>query len=155
MSTIDFTDLSPIAVETFVRPDEVAKAIRITQLFPDATLGGSFIVLGYAAHDVDVFMNWDTWRKVITWLTEQGQEVIYKNHKLSDYKHDAGYALLTVADWGQVQFIVIKDEYMPAYEKCAELMNKDPHLFQDKADRIALHRVLRYLCTTGDITKED
>lgn len=107
--------------------------------------GGSYLVKGNYANDIDLFMTNDVFVGVCDWLYKNGHNITVNDAGAKLYEDDGGYALHAVVNIGQVQLIVVKDHYEPAYIKAAEMMQRDPGQFQDKADRVALHRILRYM----------
>lgn len=114
------------------------------------TIGGSFIVHGVYANDIDVFMTSTEYiNKVQGWLIEQGIYPSQNDNGAAMYAADGGYALDVVYNIGRVQIILVRPQYIEAYKRCTAIMQDNPGIFLDKADRIALHRILRFLATKG------
>ena len=153
MSTIDFASLTQkinihLAVEQstdpIISPEDEALAREIAER-TGGQIGGSFLVHGVHADDIDVFMTEQQWRSIDTWLYNQGVYPDVNDAGAKLYENDGGYALDGVYNIGRVQIILVKPYFVDAYKKAAAIMSKDPGQFHDKADRVALHRILRYL----------
>ena len=114
------------------------------------TIGGSFIVHGVYANDIDVFMtSTEYMNKVQGWLIDQGISPSLNDNGAAMYAADGGYALAGVYNIGRVQIILVRPQYIEAYKRCTAIMQDNPGIFMDKVDRIALHRILRFLSTKG------
>lgn len=146
-------DGGPIAaeqsVDPIISPEDEALAKELVQR-TGGQIGGSFLVHGVHANDIDVFMTEHQWRSADNWLFEQGVYPDVNDEGAKLYEDDGGYALDGVYNIGRVQIILVKPHYVDAYKRCAAIMNDNPGIFHDKADRVALHRILRWLANQGE-----
>lgn len=133
------------STEPTIKPETVELANRIVEKF-GFTIGGSYLVHGRYANDIDIFLTeQDYYLHLGPWLDQEGYLPDLNDAGAKLYEDDGGYALDGVLNVDQLQIILVKQRYVPAYERCAEIMKADPGQFTDKADRVALHRILRYL----------
>lgn len=145
ISIAELTSLhSAQSVEPIIRPEDEQLAKNIAEK-SGGTIGGSFLVHGVYANDIDVFMTSWQYARIADWLYEWGYFPDVNDAGAKLYEEDGGYALDGVYNIGRVQIVMVKPHYVDAYKKCAEIMKANPQVFTDKADRIALHRILRWL----------
>lgn len=132
------------SVDPIISPEDEKLAHEIAQK-SGGRIGGSFLVHGVHANDIDVFMTSAQFANIADWLYKQNIYPDVNDAGGSLYEEDGGYALDGVYNIGRVQIILVKPHFVDAYQKAASIMSKDPGQFHNKADRIALHRILRYL----------
>lgn len=147
---LGFTYEQAQSVEHIIQQEAIDLADELVRRF-GVTIGGSYLVHGRYAQDLDVFCtNTEFFDFIEPYLFQERIDFGVNDVAAKKYSDDAGYALHGVYNAGQVQIIVVKDEYVPAYKQAARIMATDPKTFQDKPDRVALHRILRYLVRNGD-----
>lgn len=154
MTTLTLSDLAALAkpaqsTDPILTVADVALANSIAEK-AGGQLGGSYLVHGVYANDIDVFMTEHQWRQIDNWLFEQGIYPDVNDAGAKLYEDDGGYALDGVYNIGKVQIILVKPHYVAAYERCAAIMKDNPGIFHEKADRVALHRILRWLANQGE-----
>lgn len=115
---------------------------------PGTFIGGSFVVNPTEANDIDIVV------PLSTWLTACKEKII--PNAVDILTHDdkyneevQTYALAECWQWGDIQFLAIRDDYIPAYRAAVQEMLANPELFQERDDRIAAHKKHRDVITAA------
>lgn len=133
---------SLIPAKTKVITDEdTAFAYEVLRLCPSAFLGGSYVVHGREAGDIDVVVphkDWPALRSALSGrIAKVRKDIPTEAEDESDLLDDD--RLVTVYRRGNVDLLVVKDEFIPSYRKAVEAMQRDPESFQDRDSRVAIH----------------
>jgi hypothetical protein len=121
--------------------EDIAFADEVLALCPGSFLGGSYVVKGRAAHDIDVVIpnhRWAELRKALSGrIVKVRTDIPTEAEDISDLPDDE--RLVTVYRRWNVDLLVIHDMYVPTYQEAVRQMTDSPDLYQDREERVALH----------------
>jgi hypothetical protein len=124
-----------------LQDDDIAFAEEVLAMCPGSFLGGSFVVKGRAAHDIDVVIpnaQWPALRKALSGrIVKVRTDIPTEAEDISDLPDDE--RLVTVYRRWNVDLLVIHDLYLPTYEEAVRQMTDSPDLYQERDARVALH----------------
>lgn len=124
-----------------ITDEDVDFAYEVLRLCPKAFLGGSFVVHGRGAGDIDVVVPHVEWRALRAALSGRimkvRRDIPTEAEDESDLLDDD--RLVTVYRRGNVDLLVIKDEFIPSYQKAVAAMRRDPEAYQERDARVAVH----------------
>lgn len=123
----------------------IQQAEAFVQKFPTCFIGGSFVVKGKAANDIDICVPWSLWVSDIRDKIMDSSCDILGDPRYA--VEQVLYALREARQWHDIQFLAIRDEYMPAYRDAVEEMKASPEAFQERDARVAVHKKHRDIVT--------
>lgn len=134
MSTLDFKAL--VAMQTITDQDR-SLAARLIGLTP-AVMAGSYITNPETANDIDIVIS-----ETEYWKYESHFIGFRKYDKLDGDQYRQVHELAWTSYAGRVNLLVVKDLFLPAYQRAAFEMGQYPHRFQTRKERIKLHQQLK------------
>lgn len=121
--------------------EDVAFAEEVLALCPGSFLGGSYVVKGRQAHDIDVVIpnhRWPELRKALSGrIVKVRTDIPTEQEEISDLPDDE--RLVTVYRRWNVDLLVIHDLYVPTYKEAVRQMTERPSDFLEREARVALH----------------
>lgn len=121
--------------------EDVAFAQEVLALCPGSFLGGSYIVKGRQAHDIDVVIpnhRWPELRKALSGrIVKVRTDIPTEQEDISDLPDDE--RLVTVYRRWNVDLLVIHDDYVKTYAEAVRQMTERPEDYWEREDRVALH----------------
>lgn len=135
-------DLEPMAVippkTGVITEEDKAFANSVVATFPECFLGGSYIVNGDDAHDIDVVVPHSIWPAVRSHFAGQIGKV-QKEIPTEDEDITEEDRLVCVYRRGNVDLLVIRDTYVGTYRAAVEAMKANPELYRTREERVRLH----------------
>lgn len=134
MITLDLTALE--AMQTITDQDR-SLASRLIGLTP-AFMSGSYLTNPETANDIDIVIS-----ETEYWDHESHFLGFRHYDKLDGDQYREVHELAWTSYAGRVNLLVVKDLFLPAYQRAAFEMTQYPHRFQTRKERIKLHQQLK------------
>jgi hypothetical protein len=136
---MDTTLLTKSGVITQDDVDFANEVVRFTA--GAAFLGGSYVVNGTKAHDIDVVIPHGIWPVVRSFfagrICKVRMDVPVEAEDSMDFPDEE--RLVTVYRRYNVDLIVVRDDYVDSYHEATKTMAANPERFQERSARVAIH----------------
>lgn len=124
-----------------ITPEDIAFAAEVVQFTPGSFLGGSYVVKGDEANDIDVIIPHAEWPRTRSHfsdrITKVRADIPTEQEDTADFEDDE--RLVTVYRRGHVDLIVVRDDYTESYSRAVTAMVTDPERFAERPARVAIH----------------
>ena len=123
-----------------ITDDDVAFAEEVLAFTPGSFLGGSYVVKGREAKDIDVIIPHAEWPRTREHFHGRIQKVLKEIPTEREDIHDLDdERLVTVYRRGAVDLIVVADAYLGSYRAATDAMRADPVRYAERPARVAIH----------------
>jgi hypothetical protein len=123
-------------------PEDIAFANEVVEYTSGAAfLGGSYVVKGAEAGDIDVVVPHGIWPVVRSQFKDRickvRMDIPVEAEDSMDFPDEE--RLVTVYRRYNVDIIVVRDDYVESYHKATDIMAQNPERFQTRSARVAIH----------------
>lgn len=122
-----------------ITAEDYAFADEVTAFEPTSFYGGSFIVKGGAASDIDIVIPQGVWPRVREHFGSRIEKVQRDVPVEMEAVVPDDERLVCVYRRGSVDLIVVADAYVGSYTKAIAAMRADPDRYAERPARVALH----------------
>jgi hypothetical protein len=122
-----------------ITKDDIDFANEVVNITPGSFLGGSYVVKGTEAGDIDVIVPLVSWEATRTHYGDRIQKVLRDIPVTEEAGVPDDERLVCVYRRGAVDIIVVADDYVEAYQKATIAIKADPVRFAERPARVAIH----------------
>lgn len=109
----------------------------VMALHEDSFIGGSFVVHLWEANDIDIVVS--TSAADHKWLGTN----LYRQDFESNPAYDGIGELHSTYRKGNVNVLVVRDDFVDCYREAAQTMKTRPEQYQDRKQRVYFHQMLK------------